>query len=379
MNVQAFLDNISFPKNLEELEDFADEFDVEQVLRADETEWTAPKWAVEGDIVFFFHAKTAIQWITKLETKLKEERKELRESGYYELIGNMFFGDALGKYEEPRLEDDSRWKALQRAREIYKKYGGKIFAVGRISGKPYYDRQEYDEIYHWSSRVYAPIDKIYVLQQPIDISEFSDFLPVSTRGAITPVVGSDFDRLKRIIASKNDIPQYLQESRAIPLTLKKINAKNWMEITQHYRRLFALEVQFRRFYVDYFLKALGEQKKFYAECECYRQGRRTGFADNAIKIGGKWCFVEVKLNVHAEPHLHNQLRKYCQVEKAALDKEKSVEQERVWQSSVLVIDTTDFYFYDFLTDSLTRLRNLDEIYTEDAIKALREKIIPLLH
>lgn len=54
MNVQAFIDNISFPKNLEELEDFVDEFDVEQVLRVDETEWTAPKWAVEGDIVFFF-------------------------------------------------------------------------------------------------------------------------------------------------------------------------------------------------------------------------------------------------------------------------------------------------------------------------------------
>lgn len=74
MNVQAFIDNISFPKNLEELEDFVDEFDVEQVLRVDETEWTAPKWAVEGDIVFFFHAKTAIQWITKLETRIKEER-----------------------------------------------------------------------------------------------------------------------------------------------------------------------------------------------------------------------------------------------------------------------------------------------------------------
>ena len=76
-------------------------------------------------------------------------------------------------------------------------------------------------MYHWSSRVYAPIDRIYVLQQPIDISEFSDFLPISTRGAITPVVGSDFDRLKRIIASKNNTPQYLKESRAIPLPLKK--------------------------------------------------------------------------------------------------------------------------------------------------------------
>lgn len=54
MNVQAFIDNISFPTTLVELEDFIDEFNVEQILTVDETEWTAPKWAVEGDIVFFF-------------------------------------------------------------------------------------------------------------------------------------------------------------------------------------------------------------------------------------------------------------------------------------------------------------------------------------
>ena len=50
MNVQAFIDNISFPTTLVELEDFIDEFNVEQILTVDETEWTAPKWAVEGDI-----------------------------------------------------------------------------------------------------------------------------------------------------------------------------------------------------------------------------------------------------------------------------------------------------------------------------------------
>ena len=355
MNVQAFLNNISFPKTLGELEYFADGFNVEEILDVDKTEWTAPKWTVRGDIVFFFHAKTAIQKITMLETKLREEKKERSEENYQWL-----------------------WDALKRARRLYKMYGGKIFAIGEISDRPIYDVQKGDEIFHWSSRFYAPIDNIFVLKHPIDIDEFSNFIFVSRQSAITPVVGSDFEHLKDLIASKNEIPDYLRESKAIPLPLKRINAKNWLEITQHYRRLFALEIQFRRFYVDYFLKVLGDQKKFYAECECYRQGRRTGFADNAIKIGGKWCFVEVKLNIHAEPHLHNQLQKYCQVEKAALDKERSVEQERVWQSSVLVIDTTDFYFYDFLTDSLIRLKNLDEIYTEDAIKALREKIIPLL-
>lgn len=356
MNVQAFIDNISFPITLEELERFADWFNVEEILNVDETGWTAPKWAVEGDIVFFFHAKTAIQKITMLETKLKCAKIEYSEEDYQWL-----------------------WKSLQRARELYKSYGGKIFAIGRVSGRAEYDSQEGDEVLHWASCFYAPIDRIYVLQQPIDISEFSDFLPVSTRGAITPVVGSDFDRLKKIITSKNDIPQYLQESRAIPLPLQKINPENWLDVTQEYRRLFALEIQFRRFYVDYFLRVLGQQKTFYAECECYQQGKRTGFADNAIKIGGKWCFVEVKLNIHAEPHLHDQLKKYCHAERVVLQKrERTLTQEKVWQNTMLVIDTTAFYFYDFLADELTFLKNLDEIRTEGDIEVLRKKVAPLL-
>ena len=116
-------------------------------------------------------------------TEMKKEKEWMKESDWFEM-----FGDALGNYEQVSLDDDIRWQALQRARELYKKYGGRIFAIGRISGRPYYDNQEYDDMYHWSSRVYAPIDRIYVLQQPIDISEFSDFLPISTRGAITPAL-----------------------------------------------------------------------------------------------------------------------------------------------------------------------------------------------
>lgn len=352
MNVQAFLNNISFPKTLDELEYFAERFNVEEILSVHETEWTAPKWAVKGDIVFFFHAKTAIQKITMLETKLKQEKGEWLAENHQML-----------------------WDALQRARKLYKLYGGKIFAIGQISDRPIYDVQEGDEIFHWASRFYAPIDKIYVLSTPIDISEFSEFIFVSRQSAITPVVGNDFERLKDLIASKNEIPEYLKESAAIPLPLQKINTENWLEITKHYRRLFQLEIQFRRFYVDYFLKALGDQKKFYAECECYKNEKRTGFADNAIKLGGKWCFVEVKLNVHTEPHLSTQLQKYSQVERMTVPNIEMFDKEKIWQNTVLVVDTENFYIYDSLSDTLNVIKSLDEIYEEEDIHKLRERII----
>lgn len=141
-----------------------------------------------------------------LETKLKQEKTEYSEEDYQWL-----------------------WKSLQRARELYKSYGGKIFAIGRVSGRTEYDSQEGDEVLHWASRFYAPIDRIFVLQQPIDISEFSDFLPVSTRGAITPVVGSDFDRLKKIICAKNEIPDYLKRAERFRCRCKKSTRKTgWM-------------------------------------------------------------------------------------------------------------------------------------------------------
>ena len=181
-----------------------------------------------------------------------------------------------------------------------------------------------------------------------------------------------------MIATKNEIPKYLKESAAIPLPLQKINAENWLEITKHYRRLFQLEIQFRRFYVDYFLRALGDQKKFYAECQCYKNGKRTGFADNAIKIGGKWCFVEVKLNVNAEQHLSAQLQKYSQVEGMIAKEEEVRPQEKLWQNCVLVIDTENFYRYDALSDKLDVIKNLDEIHGEEDIKYLRDEIIKRL-
>ena len=242
------------------------------------------------------------------------------------------------------------------------------------------EEQERNIHFRTNRRIFAKVDEIFLLEKPIDISEFSDFIFVSRQSAITPVVGSDFDRLKKIICSKNEIPDYLKKSRAIPLPLQKINPENWLDVTQEYRRLFALEIQFRRFYVDYFLRVLGQQKTFYAECECYQQGRRTGFADNAIKIGGKWCFVEVKLNVHTEPHLHDQLKKYCHAEGVILQKgERTLPQEKVWQNTMLVIDTEDFYIYSVSSDQLTLLESLDKIKTESNIKALQKRILPLLN
>lgn len=71
--------------------------------------------------------------------------------------------------------------------------------------------------------------------------------------------------------------------------------------------------------------------------------------------------------------------KNCHAERVVLQKgERTLTQEKVWQNTMLVIDTTAFYFYDFLADELTFLKNLDEIRTEGDIEVLRKKVTPLL-
>ena len=115
--VNAHINNIGFPKTIEQLEDFIYEhgcYNVEDVINeaADGyTIWTVPRSSAVGDIVLYFHAKTAIQWIRKLETATK--------------------------VLDPAMHDQKllvEW--LQRARELYSLYGGKIFAIGRIGSRP---------------------------------------------------------------------------------------------------------------------------------------------------------------------------------------------------------------------------------------------------
>ena len=153
--VNAHINNISFPKSIEQLENFIYEhgcYNVEDVIAEASdgyTTWTVPRSSVVGDIVLYYHAKTAIQWIRKLEPATR-------------VLDEAIYDKAL------LLE----W--LNRARELYELYGGKIFAIGRVSSRP--EREDEGNPYHWSGRVFADIKDLFLLETPIDISEFNSFI-----------------------------------------------------------------------------------------------------------------------------------------------------------------------------------------------------------
>ena len=129
----AFINNIAFPKSLEEIKEVYIEegrYDIEALLSAEETCWTAPRWAMMGDVCLFMHAKTANSTISSLKTELMKNRHYYSDADFQEL---------------------SSW--LDRGKELYKKYGGKIFAVARVFDSPeeYFD-SEPNEYIHWGSR-----------------------------------------------------------------------------------------------------------------------------------------------------------------------------------------------------------------------------------
>ena len=346
--VNAHLNNISFPKTIEQLEDFIYEhgcYNVEDVLNEAEcgyTRWTVPRSSVVGDVVLYFHAKTAIQWISKLETATKTLNPELHDITLLR-----------------------EW--LQRARALYTLYGGKIFAIGRVSSRP--EQEDYVNPYHWSGRVYADINELYLLETPIDISEFNSFILVSRQSAITPLPSNEFEKLKSIIKVKNpSVPKWFLESKIGDNKLSKVNQNNFLEITNPYRKRFPLEISFRSYYVDYFLKTLSGEN-VYRECQCHTTKTPLARVDNVFEFGGKKLLLEVKLNIALENDLISQLDQYVYAEYICLSNNQQSQITDFEKNFMFVIDVYATYRYDVKNKRLVKLFDLDEIKSKDDIIA----------
>lgn len=287
--VNAHINNISFPKTIEQLETFVYEhgcYNVEDVINEADggyVSWTVPRCSVVGDIVLYFHAKTENRWIEKLESATQDLNPEL--------------------YDRELLME---W--LQRARVLYSLYGGKIFALGRVASRPEREDDDMNQ-YHWSGRVYADIKDLYLLETPIDISEFHSFILISRQSAITPLPSKEFEKLKLLVKEKNpNVPKWFLQSKIGDNKLSKVNQRNFLELTSAYRKRFPLEINFRSYYVDYFLKLLS--KNVYRECRCHTAKTPLARVDNVFEFSGKKILLEVKLNIALESDLISQLNQY---------------------------------------------------------------------
>ena len=192
------------------------------------------------------------------------------------------------------------------------------------------------------------------------------------RGSFTYVLGPAFDYLKKLVASKNEVPEYFLDCVSVPVPLSKLNDKNWLEITNKHRRGFILEAQFRVYYVDRLLPLIGDKKTFYMECKCFHRTSHFTCVDNVIVFGGKYLPVEVKLNISIEKDLLGQCRSYCGCPSIEIGK-TTINMAETWQC-VLVIDREAAYLYSPETNDLKKIIDLDELNDNRDILSLRERI-----
>ena len=227
-----------FPKTLEHLFFHVYDYEgyvIDRLLEDDFTSWTAPNLAKPDDVVFI-HVKTGGQQLKSLTKQLRDNKDSYSQEEY-----------------------DDAMSFLQRGLDTHSRYGGKILAAARVTGTPYYDDEDSESLLYWKSRIYADMEDLYLLENPVDISEFRGFLQIRPQATITPVFGGKFDMLRDLITSHgNNIPDYIRDAKAVPVPLADINAENWLKLCCNYRHRFILEGQFRELYVDYFLRAISD-------------------------------------------------------------------------------------------------------------------------
>lgn len=358
--VQAFVVNNAFNKSLDEiLQNIKDRgyLTIEVLLNEQEIEWTAPRWCKPGDIALFMFSKTSNAILSALTTEFNKT-----ESSY--------------TLREKRLLK----AALCRGKELYNKYGGCIFAFARVDGRISFEKHDSESFSHWRSPIYAPMNHVTILEKPISIEVFREFLTISRQQTITPVLGDTFDRLKDLIVSNNSVPDFFKYLKATPMPLQKVNDGNWIAYGMEYRRHFFLETAFRKYYVDYLLRELGDKKTFFYECKCYKSSGNPPRVDNIILFLGKYLPVEIKLSIHNEANIENQVHQYCQLSYVDLGKRKIIQNplQQMWYTNVLIIDTEDVYIYDDKTSVVKKIFNLDRLTDMRKIQDLRDAIASFL-
>ena len=172
----AFITNSQSPTELADLIDRYKEDEgytnLDYVLDEDafdSLEWTVDKDAKIGDLVFFMCAKTS--------------------------------ADHMGHVcaEARRNGDEDIIDFAEEKRKLYKRYAGKIVAIGTLMTDPYQEDNKLFPNQHWRSPWYAKISAILRLVDSVDISEFREFITVSRTGAITKLDKAQTERLYGIV------------------------------------------------------------------------------------------------------------------------------------------------------------------------------------
>jgi len=136
------------------------------------TEWTVDRNASIGETVFFMCAKSSVDHMGHVRAAAK-------------------------RTEDPDLIDFA-----EQQYQKYRKYAGKIVAIGTICDTPFQEHDSGYEHAHWRSPWYAKIHYT-VLSHPVSIDLFRSFITVSRTGSITKLSEDQDAQLLSMIGDDN--------------------------------------------------------------------------------------------------------------------------------------------------------------------------------
>lgn len=354
--VQAFISNLSYFNDFNTFKQaYINRIDsnIEYLLRNNTLSWSVPRWAHQDDIILFMYSKRSITRINKIskEVETLSSPRRSRFSNYH--------GYSL---------------QIEKAKELYKQYGGKIVGFGKLGDDPSLD------YYNYQRQTGATIIDIHILENPLSASEFTGFLRIS-QGGVTPVWGDWYEKIKQMIVNTNEgLPDYFLESVSMSEEQSSINKKNWLKENLRVNFNYKKEEEFRTFYVDYLLSDISDDGEFFTECACYKDGLRSpSFADYFISIGDKWLPVETKIDINIENDIDYQVSKYCDMTKVVLDQKKNeiAALEDLIQDKVLIIDERRIQMYDHTLKERYDISVLKDLESKKDIQELRKKIIEI--
>lgn len=249
--------------------------------RDDPLTWSAPKHLVEGDILFFYHTRSALPLI----------RRAVRHAG--EADGDMH-------------------AVLHRALDYFDRFGGSIFGCAEITQPASFEIV--GRHFNWRSQ--APIQGIHTFGHPLHLRVFEKFIPPPHGNTIIPLTAPQFNRLKTELQKHNRLPPYLRRAVGRDLGLNQVTAKNWRRVACAADIRFRYEEQLRTYFANHLLREIKDVgSPLLEECECYRESNGGGQADYFVKLNGRWTPVEAKISVLAEKDLFSQIRKYLGVQR----------------------------------------------------------------
>ena len=297
----AFASAIGFPDrigqlfdDLEKNESLGPRFDAELVCGPGTVCWSAPPWCRPGDVCFFYCTTNWPMRIRRLRAKTIESRRWRTN------------GEPASEQDRSDLDD-----LLESAEELFRRIGGRVFAVGEVCAMPERQRAA-RKSERMRGRVYVDIKRVTPLEPALSREVTTHCIAPRPRATITYVDARSATELVNEIDKEHGAPIWLRQKGFGRTELAQITLENWKTCVAHEGFRAINESELREALIDRLASALSGDECWHAECGCQSETKSCGVADYMVPLAGKWLPIEAKFQMAESREALEQMSRYLQ-------------------------------------------------------------------